>query len=264
MTSTSVTKIGGVVVVTQVIPQDEKSIPLQSPANTAETPPTATQAPPPARKAPPAAPAKMDDMTSIFMKAGPQCLGVVQIFIGVLCVLFSATAAYSPVLLLHAPFCLGVTFVVSGSLALAAVRRTSVELVRASLVWNVIGAVMGLVGVAFTCWLLADHRPSERFCNTEPWGDYQPTQSQIWRCMDEMRLMDVSLYGSLGLLLVLLVLQVCVAITVCVFSARSIGRHNNYAPLRVEVDDCTFQRDGASSPADSDVALLDSECPNSP
>lgn len=64
--------------------------------------------------------------------------------------------------------------------------------VRASLVWNVIGAVMGLVGVAFTCWLLADHRPSERFCNTEPWGDYQPTQSQIWRCMDEMRLMDVS------------------------------------------------------------------------
>lgn len=76
MTSTSVTKIGGVVVVTQVIPQDEKSIPLQSPANTAETPPTATQAPPPARKAPPAAPTKMDDMTSIFMKAGPQCLGV--------------------------------------------------------------------------------------------------------------------------------------------------------------------------------------------
>lgn len=73
MTSTSVTKIGGVVVVTQVIPQDEKSIPLQSPATSAETPPTVTQAPPPARKA---APPKMDDMTSIFMKAGPQCLGV--------------------------------------------------------------------------------------------------------------------------------------------------------------------------------------------
>ncbi|KAM8734004.1 high affinity immunoglobulin epsilon receptor subunit beta [Acanthopagrus schlegelii] len=264
MTSTSVTKIGGVVVVTQVIPQDEKSIPLQSAAISAETTPTSTHAPPPVRQAPPAAPTKMDDMTSVFMKAGPQCLGVAQIFIGMLCVLFSVTAAYSPALLLHAPFCLGVTFVFSGSLALAAVRRTSVGLVRASLVWNVIGAVMGLVGVAFTCWLLADRRPGVRFCNTVPWGDYQPTQEQIWRCISDMRLMDVSLYGSLGLLLVLLVLQFCVAITVCVFSARAIRRHNNYAPLRVEVDDCTLQRDGASSPADSDVALLDSECPNSP
>ncbi|XP_073341420.1 membrane-spanning 4-domains subfamily A member 4A [Pagrus major] len=261
MTSTSVTKIGGVVVVTQVIPQEEKSIPLQSAAISAQAPPTATH---PARQAPPPAPTKMDDMTSIFMKAGPQCLGVVQIFIGVLCILFSLTAAYSPALLLHAPFCLGVTFVVSGSLALAAVRRTSVELVRASLVWNVIGAVMGLVGVAFTCWLLADRSPGARFCARVPWGQYQPTEDQIQRCNADMRFMNVSVYGSLGLLLVLLVLQVCVAVTVCVFSARAIRRHDNYAPLRVEVDDCTLQRDGASSPADSDVALLDSECPNSP
>lgn len=64
--------------------------------------------------------------------------------------------------------------------------------VRASLVWNVIGAVMGLVGVAFTCWLLADRRPGVRFCNTVPWGDYQPTQEQIRRCISDMRLMDVS------------------------------------------------------------------------
>ena len=76
MTSTSVTKIGGVVVVTQVIPQDEKSIPLHSAATSAETTATSTHAPPPVRQAPPAAPTKMDDMTSVFMKAGPQCLGV--------------------------------------------------------------------------------------------------------------------------------------------------------------------------------------------
>lgn len=38
-------------------------------------------------------------------------------------------------------------------------------------------------------------------------------------------LFQVSEYGSLGILLVLLVLQVCVSITVSVFSARAIRRH---------------------------------------
>lgn len=37
------------------------------------------------------------------------CFQVVQIIIGVLCILFSVSAAYSPLLTLHAPFCLAVT-----------------------------------------------------------------------------------------------------------------------------------------------------------
>lgn len=37
------------------------------------------------------------------------CFQVVQIIIGVLCVLFSLSATYSPLLTLHAPFCLAVT-----------------------------------------------------------------------------------------------------------------------------------------------------------
>lgn len=69
MTSTSVTKIGGVVVVTQVIPQDEGSIPLQSAA-------PATWAPPRATQAPPSVPTKMNDMTAAFLRGEPQGLGV--------------------------------------------------------------------------------------------------------------------------------------------------------------------------------------------
>lgn len=41
----------------------------------------------------------------------------------------------------------------------------------------------------------------------------------------ERVLFQASEYGSLGILLVLLVLQVCVSVTVCVFSARAIRRH---------------------------------------
>lgn len=80
----------------------------------------------------------------------------VQIIVGVLCILFSLRAAYSPLLVLHAPLCLTVTvsilhiqvvklwlvvlpassllspyaqFVVSGSLTLATLKKTSVSLV---------------------------------------------------------------------------------------------------------------------------------------
>nr|XP_046256204.1 membrane-spanning 4-domains subfamily A member 4A isoform X3 [Scatophagus argus] len=211
MASTSVTKIGGVVVVTQVLPQDETSIPLQAAAAVTQAPPPAKQAPPPAKQAPPqakqgppSANTKMDDMTAAFLRGEPQSLGVVQIFIGVLCILFSLTAACSQILILHAPFCLAVAFVISGSLAVAAARRTSVRL--------------------------------------------------------------VSVYGLLGLLLVLLVLHVCVAVTVCVFSAKAVRRHSRYTRITVEVDD-----NFSASAHDSDVALLGSDgeetstsAPNSP
>ncbi|KAM9353832.1 membrane-spanning 4-domains subfamily A member 4A [Symphorus nematophorus] len=244
MTSTSVTKVGGVVIVTQVIPQDETAaIPMGTPAATttvtAQAPPTvtATQVPPPAAKAPPPSPHKIDDMTSTFLRGEPQGLGVVQIIVGVLCLLFSLTAVFSPILLAHAPFCLAVTFIISGSLSLAAVRRTSVKLVCASLGWNLISVLFGLVGVAYTCWLLADRPASQRFCESETSGGFVPVGEEIERCISRMRMLDVSVYGPLGLLLVLLVLQVCVSITVSVFSARAIKLRANYAPIMVEVDD---------------------------
>lgn len=69
MTSTSITTVGGLVVVTQVIPQGETSIQLQSPSATQQPPAKTT-------KAPPTTPAKMDDMTAAFLRGEPQGLGV--------------------------------------------------------------------------------------------------------------------------------------------------------------------------------------------
>ncbi|XP_044062766.1 membrane-spanning 4-domains subfamily A member 4A isoform X1 [Siniperca chuatsi] len=249
MTSTSIATLGGVVVVTQVIPQDEKAIPLQTPA-------TAPQAPPPATKAPPPSPAKMNDMTRTFLRGEPLGLGVVQISVGLLCILFSLTAAYSPILMVHAPLCLAVAFVVSGSLAVAAARRTSVTLVWASLVWNLISVVLGLVGVAYVCWLLADRPPSERFCGTKTVGQFVSTN---YECINTIWILNVCVYGLLGLVLVLLVLQVCVAVTVCVFSGKAIRRRDRRPPITVEVHDGSALLSGAASQLGSDVDLLDSE-----
>lgn len=234
-------------VVTQVIPQDETSIPLQTAATaTQQAPPTTTTS-------------KMDDMTTVFPRGEPQALGVVQIFIGLLCIVFSVTGALSPILILHTPFCLAVSFVVSGSLAVVAARQTSVRLVWASLVSNLISVLLGLGGVAYLCWLLADRPLSKRFCDNETFGGFVPTDQQQLECRRHMQRLDVGVYGALGLLLVLLVLQVCVSFTTCVFSGRDLQRRDHYVPIMVEVDDGSALLSGAASELGSDDALLDSK-----
>ncbi|XP_026172452.1 membrane-spanning 4-domains subfamily A member 4A-like [Mastacembelus armatus] len=240
MTSTSVTTVGGVVVITQVIPQDE-SIRLHCDAPTEQAPP-------------PPAPAKMDDMTTTFLRGEPRGLGVVQIFIGLLCILFSLTCVFSHYLILHAPFALAIVFVVSGSVVEAAGRRTSVGLVWASLVSNLFGAMSGLLGVAYVCWLLAGRPPSELLC-----GPRTMVYDERDRCSSNMWILDVLVFGLRGLLLVLLVLQVCVNITVCVFSGKSIRHRSRYHPAMVKVDDGRSLLSGVASDHGSTVTLLGSD-----
>lgn len=254
MTSTSVTTLGGVVVVTQVIPKEESGIQLQA-ANQAPPPPT--KATPPATQTLPSS--KMDDMTAAFLKGEPLSLGVVQIFIGLLCIIFSVTAAFSQTLIVHAPFCIGAIFLVSGYLAVVAARRTSVGLVCACLVWNLFSILLGLGGVAYSCWLLADHAPSRRLCDTGSSDGFVPTEEDRRKCSEMLHLVDVCVYGLLGLLLVLLVLQVCVTITICVFSGKALRRRERYVPIKLEVDDVSALFPDPASRLDSDVSLLDSE-----
>lgn len=229
MASTSITTIGGVMVVTQVIPKDDGSIQLQN-AGISTTP-----APPPVKKTTPI-PVKMDDMTVAFMRGQPHALGVVQIMIGLLCILFGLTAVYSWAMIAYSPFALGAAFVVSGSVALAAGRRTSISLVWGSLVSNVISVLIGLAGVAYTCWLLAECSPSYRFCDRQSFIEFKDIEDLRRRCSQNFYMLDVVLYGLLGLFLVLLVLQTCVTIVVCVFSGKAIRLHTPFS-LSVESDD---------------------------
>lgn len=158
--------------------------------------------------------------------------------------------------------------------------------VLASLVSNMISVVLGLVGVAYVCWLLANRPASERICETlstfqlrsdctsrlwlldvslclycvwptstrtftlltcyykERWpflvggGDNRLTCVYVshWQSVlvvSGLWVFQVPVYGSLGLLLVLLVLHVCVAVTVCVFSGKAIRHRDRYTPVMV-------------------------------
>ncbi|XP_056300025.1 uncharacterized protein si:dkey-7j14.6 isoform X2 [Pseudoliparis swirei] len=104
MASTSITAVGGVVTVTQVIPQDSS----------------------PKRATPTFPASKMDDMTAAFLRGEPRGLGMVQVSVGLLCVLFSLTSLFSPTLVPHAPLSLAVILVVSGSIAVATAKQPSV------------------------------------------------------------------------------------------------------------------------------------------
>lgn len=64
--------------------------------------------------------------------------------------------------------------------------------VCAALVWNLMSAVVGLVGVAYLCWLLADRPPAERFCFTDTWGEAEPTDEERMKCRGQMWLLNVS------------------------------------------------------------------------
>ncbi|TWW79840.1 membrane-spanning 4-domains subfamily A member 4A [Takifugu flavidus] len=248
--STSLTKVGGVVVITQVIPQDEASIPLHSVPDGAQATPTTARTTPPARRLLP--PTKLDELSASFLQGGPQGLGVVQIIVGVLCVLFSLRATYSPLLVLHAPLCLTVTFVVSGSLTLATLKKTSASLVWATIVSNIISVLVGVGGVAYLCFLIAIYQPAYIFCDDETWGDVTPTEEERNSCLGKIKILDASEYGSLGLLVVFLVLQVCVSITVSFFSARAIRRHGR--TVTEVFDDVRPLLDAMAAAPDNSVA----------
>ncbi|KAM4601467.1 membrane-spanning 4-domains subfamily A member 4A isoform 1-T2 [Polymixia lowei] len=252
--STSVTSSNGMVVVTQMFPQNQDGT-ICLPVQTSE---------PQKVRTPHSAPTKASEMTDTFLRGQPQSLGIVQIFIGLVCMIVSLSAVLSPSLVLGAPLLMGATFVLSGSLALAARRGTRVGLIRTTLVANVLSAVVGVVGTGYVCWLLANRSDLKQLCDLADLPDpadyssiriYQAnTRNCVKMVWQLMRVLD----GVRGLILVLTVLEVCVSITVCVFSGLAISRRGLYTQTTVlVVESGSAQSIKSASVCDSDVALLD-------
>ncbi|XP_061552261.1 uncharacterized protein LOC133412706 isoform X3 [Phycodurus eques] len=221
--SSSVTSVGGVLIVTQVIPRDGSAVPPQ-----ADTP-----APPAdARAAPPASPAKENAKSAAHRRGLIPGLGVVQMVIGLLCVLFGLTGI-SRFLIEHVAFCGGICFLASGWLAVAARRRTSATLVWACLWSNAVSVLLSLGGAAYLSWLLATGRPAESVC-----GDRLAGDGKAWSvCVENLWLLDRALSGLRGLFLVVLLLQAAVCAALCVFTAGAIRTRQRYAPITVPGED---------------------------
>ncbi|XP_028326182.1 membrane-spanning 4-domains subfamily A member 4A [Gouania willdenowi] len=228
MTSTSITTVGGVIVVTQVIPKDDASIPLETPQNPSTAPPPALRSP---------APAKVDDMTAVFLQGAPLSLGVMQIMVGLLGALFSLMALYSHNMIIYAPYALSLMFVFSGSVAAIAGRIPSVSWIWASLLSHLLSVVLAVMGVAYICFLLATVYPSDLVCDRNDFIQFVDMDVVWMQCRNKLHLLNRILYGLEGFLLVLLVLQFCVSISVTVFSCRALKLRNRHSPVKGETED---------------------------
>lgn len=241
MASSTITRVGGLVLVTQVIPEskydamvlsDSLKIPDVTTANTTEAPPPAVQAPP----ASPEAPVKKDAMTSTFLRGEPVIMGVFQLFLGLVFILFSLTAAFHRILLLHAPICGSVLFVVAGAVTLSAAKSTTQFSVCLAAGWSVLSSVLSAGGVAYLSWLLAGPRPTQRLCEGLDYERCVNFNYGLWS-------LDSLVMGLQGLFLVLMVLQLAFSLTVSSFSIKA-AQHR---PLQMVL-----------SEADSDESLLQS------
>ncbi|XP_061884861.1 uncharacterized protein LOC133635644 isoform X2 [Entelurus aequoreus] len=219
MASSSVAKLGGLVIVTQVIPQDQASIQLQTPGGGAAEE-TST----------PVSPSKMEDDVPKANLEGAVLLGlgVVQVVIGLLSVLFSLTAAYPRFLTLHVAFCGGVLFVISGWMAALSRRRVSSARMWACLSLNAISVLFSLGGMAYLGWVLASGPISEQLCD-------DPDRDN-W-CVGQLWPLDVLVSGLRGFFLVLLILQACVAVAACVLATMGIRQLYRYVPITVPIEE---------------------------
>ncbi|KAM9405789.1 membrane-spanning 4-domains subfamily A member 4A isoform 1-T2 [Salvelinus alpinus] len=264
--STSITTVNGVVVVTQVFTLAESgkaSVPLLNVT-------------PQIQSEPPAVPmltTKVSEMTRVFLQVQPQSLGIVQIVLGLVCMVVSLSALLTPILYDQFPLFMGVAFVLSGSLTVAARKGTRLSLIKGTLAVNVVSVLVALAGVAYICMLLTV-KHEDGFC-TETDDNYtsDSDQNRIQECTIMVRTLYTVLNGVKGLLLVLTVMELCVALTVCVFSGKAIHLRGYYSLScgrgMVAVETGTDPTGvSQASLSDSDAALLgsveDSDTPAPP
>ncbi|KAI7807147.1 membrane-spanning 4-domains subfamily A member 4A [Triplophysa rosa] len=215
MVSSMTTTASGVKVVTHIIPLDEK---------TESTDLKVSMVEPEMAKLPP--------ITRMFLKGRPMMLGLMQVFIGA--VMISLLAITMVINTLHADFVvtLGLPFIISGVVAITAHKRLSTTLIKATLAMSIICVLLAAAGIGYFSWELS-FRPGNDDCsNVEYYWECSYMRMKYYGLLDGMR----------GLLLVLSCLEVCVCITLSVFSIRAIRQ--NEKDYDYTGSDCSLLKDG--------------------
>ncbi|XP_056122231.1 uncharacterized protein si:dkey-7j14.6 [Rhinichthys klamathensis goyatoka] len=194
MVSSMTTETNGVRIVTYVIPLEQK---MESPDLKASLVKQEKSNLPP--------------RTRMFLKGKPMSLGLMQVFTGLVILTLCTITLLVNMLSAEFVICLGLPFVISGFVAIAAHKRSSRSLIKATLAMSVICVPLAAAGTAYFSWELSN-RPGDDPCDG---GSYWSCSNLFWRFNN---LVD----GMRGLLLVLSVLQLCVCIAMSIFSSRAI------------------------------------------
>ncbi|KAI4892415.1 hypothetical protein NFI96_019351 [Prochilodus magdalenae] len=209
--ATSVTTAAhGVQVVTHIIPLDESAPPCSSESKKSQEKST------------------LPYMTQMFLKGEPVALGTLQIFIGLVIIVMEIITLAARSLYEEFPLGFGISCIVCGSVTLAAHKGTSLRLIKSTLALNIIGILLALLGICYFCFEFATR---SRLSDCIDLYGYWDCNSKAWQ-------VTIFLDGLNGLQLVFSVLEMCVCITLVVFSckARNLASVTNTV-VRVQTSD---------------------------
>ncbi|KAK6477931.1 membrane-spanning 4-domains subfamily A member 4A-like [Huso huso] len=154
-----------------------------------------------------------------FLRGQPKALGVVQIIIGIVSLLFGPVLvnAYTFAGIIGLPFWTGVWYIISGSLAVAAENTHRRDLVKACLGMNVVSSVFAGVGSILYSMRVSVVSFHMDYLNRSP--DYY---DQLSNHMDYLNRYSLTIHvGILAVLLVLNILEMCIAIATSAFGCKS-------------------------------------------
>ncbi|XP_038620985.1 membrane-spanning 4-domains subfamily A member 4A-like [Tachyglossus aculeatus] len=154
-----------------------------------------------------------------FLKGEPKILGAVQILIavmilgtGVILICINETQFFGSFLILYSGYPIWGTlfFLISGSLSIAAERKTTKCLVQNCLVMNIISSIAAIAGLIIVSFYIAIDQEPRFICHASP--KQMTTSCKV--------LSNIS-SGVAALVLILSFLEFCIALTLSIFGCNT-------------------------------------------
>ncbi|XP_063054678.1 membrane-spanning 4-domains subfamily A member 4A-like isoform X3 [Engraulis encrasicolus] len=153
-----------------------------------------------------------------FLKGEPSILGAVQIMIGIVIFLFGIVGAFHPTLSIYIgiPFWGATIYITAGSLTVRAYKKLGSCMVKASLGMNIISSITaGLAIILHSFDFIVPTYPYYR-CRYGDYGDYDS-----YGCRSGHEALQARLWGTVGVMLVLSILQFILSICVSAFGCKA-------------------------------------------